>query len=226
MTQFLRAAFFALALLALPRPAAAYVESAALSAPFSDTSPAANEARTADGRWQAYRQIGGDAGWLARDRSVFFAVGTGDDPLPPFTLAKGQLRIVLFLGRGTPVAGGVSVGAPASEAVRAFGPVYPYSRSDVYENEPGTGLYTENTHAFPRSAGRPDFRYYTLTYRDRDGRSLQFLVDRETKTVAAAAYWEGASLSRPDAAAADALTRWGLWRYLFPASGEAGALRL
>lgn len=226
MTPIFRAVLLAFALLMLPRMAAAYVESAALSAPLTDMSPAANAARTADGRWEFYRQIRSDAGWIARDRSVFFAIGTGGDALPPFTLEKGALRIALFLGRGTPVAGGVSVGSPASDVVRAFGPVYPYSRSDVYENEPGTGLYTENTHAFPRAAGRPDFRYYTLTYSDRAGRHLQFLVDRTAKIVAAAAYWEGASLSRPDAAAADALTRWGLWRYLFPRSDEAGALRL
>ena len=204
------------ALCAAPFSASAYVDAVPLPAAFSDVSPAAGEARIQSGAYRLYRVLGADEGYFARDHSIFFAACTAEDALPPYTLGRRVLRIVLFLGKGTALPGGPAVGGPASSVIDAFGPVYPVSRSDIYENEPRTGMYTENTHAFPRGSGREDYRYYTLTYADKAGRHVQFLVGREDRTILCAAYWEGPSLAPSDAAAADALTRWGLWRRLFP----------
>lgn len=223
MIRFIRA-LAALYLLLVPGGAGAYTNPVVCPPPFAELTPAANAARASDAAFLHLRDIGSDAGYLAADRSVFFAMGTrSTEALPPYILAEGQLRIVLFLGKGTPLPGGLAVGGPASDIVRIFGPVYPVSRSDIYENEPRTGMYTENTHTF--RDGRM-FRYYTLTYADRNGRSVQFLVDRDTKTIAAAACWDDSLFSRPDTAAADALTRWGLWRLLFPSPSGQGALAL
>ncbi len=223
MDRILRA-LTALVILLAPLSVGAYIESAALPAPYDDLSPAANAARLAGDDFRYYNSAGTDAGYLAKDRSVFLALGTdAGDPLPPFTLAKDQLRILLFLGKGTKLPGGLSIGGPGADIVRVFGPVYPLGRADVYDNEPRTGMYTENTHTFRRGEA---FRCYTLTYFDRSGRYLQFLVDRKTKTIAAAAAWQSPSLSRPDAAAADALSRWGLWRLLRPEEAGGAPLAL
>lgn len=223
MIRFLRA-LAALCILLVPGGAGAYTDPIVCPPPFTELTPAANAARASDAAFLHLRDMGSDAGYLAADRSTFFAMGTrSTEALPPYILAEGQLRIVLFLGKGTPLPGGLVVGGPASDIVRIFGPVYPVSRSDIYENEPRTGMYTENTHTF--RDGRM-FRYYTLTYADRNGRSVQFLVDRNTKTIAAAACWDDSLFSRPDTAAADALTRWGLWRLLFPSPTGQGALAL
>lgn len=223
MIRFIRA-LAALCFLLVPGGAGAYTDPVVCPPPFAELTPAANAARASDAAFLHLRDIGSDAGYLAADRSVFFAMGTRSaEALPPYILAEDQLRIVLFLGKGTPLPGGLVVGGPAADIVRIFGPVYPVSRSDIYENEPRTGMYTENTHTF--RDGRM-FRYYTLTYADRNGRSVQFLVDRDTKTIAAAACWDDSLFSRPDTAAADALTRWGLWRLLFPSPSGQGALAL
>lgn len=223
MIRFIRA-LTALCFLLVPGGAGAYTDPIVCPPPFTELTPAANAARASDAAFLHLRDIGSDAGYLAADRSAFFAMGTRSaEALPPYILAEGQLRIVLFLGKGTPLPCGLAVGGPASDIVRIFGPVYPVSRSDIYENEPRSGMYTENTHTF--RDGRM-FRYYTLTYADRNGRSVQFLVDRDTKTIAAAACWDDSLFSRPDTAAADALTRWGLWRLLFPSPTGQGALAL
>lgn len=223
MIRFIRA-LTALCFLLVPGGAGAYTDPIVCPPPFTELTPADNAARASEAAFLHLRDIGSDAGYLAADRSAFFAMGTRSaEALPPYILAEGQLRIVLFLGKGTPLPGGLAVGGPAADIVRIFGPVYPVSRSDIYENEPRTGMYTENTHTF--RDGRA-FRYYTLTYADRNGRSVQFLVDRDTKTIAAAACWDDSLFSRPDTAAADALTRWGLWRLLFPSPTGQGALAL
>lgn len=212
--------FLAAALLAPCLTASAWTENAAPPPPFGEDRPV--PALLKSGDYTRSRESGGDTGWLRKDSAVFFAEGSADDPLPPYTVGKGRLRIILWLRPGEPLPGGLSVGSPAADVIRRFGKVYPYSRADIYQNEPDTGMYTENTF---RAPGGKEFRCWTLTYFDKNGRWVQFLIDRDTKKIALCAAWEGGSLRCPGTAAADALSAWGLWRLILGTDKAGGELR-
>lgn len=200
-----------------PLSGSAYIEDAALPEPGALWEASSGK------DWMPYNETLTETGRIKKDHSLFIvfprndAAHQKDTPLP---------RLILSLAPG-PLPASAMTGADGKAVIARFGPVYPFRRSDMYENTPMTGMYTENTYTV--SSGREEakeFHYYTLTYHDRKARYLQFLVDRKTRKVRAAAWWQGTPLYSPDTVTADALTRWGLWRYVIPELMDGYALTL
>lgn len=216
-SSFLTAAAIAAA---LPFSCSAYTEKALPDPPLDPAGALWTAASGSD--WISYNETLSETGRIKKDHSLFAAFqkndGAHEKETPP-------VKILLFLMPG-PSAAGVTVGSDGKELINRLGSVYPFRRSDIYENTPGTGMYTENTYTISSAEGRKEFHYYTLTYHDKSARYLQFLVDRNTAKVRAAAWWQETPLYSPDTVTADALTTWGLWRYVIPELMDGGALTL
>lgn len=210
----------ALALL-FPFSSGAYIESALPDPPFDEAGSLWAAASGPD--WAAYNETLTETGRIRKDRAIFIAFQKNDGaheketPLP---------KLILFLAPGSP-SSGLPAMSDGKDVLTRFGKVYPFRRSDIYENTPKTGMYTENTYTvYDGPGGAKEFHYYTVTYHDRQERYLQFLIDRNTAKVRTAAWWQGNPLYSPDTVTADALTRWGLWRYVIPEFMDSGALSL
>ncbi len=205
----------------LPFSCSAYIEKALPDPPLDQAGALWTAASEAD--WEPYNETLTETGRIKKDHTLFAVFQKNDGAHAKET---PPVKLLLFLGPG-PSAAGVTDGSDGKELITGLGKVYPFRRSDIYENTLGTGMYTENTYTVSSGpAEAKEFHYYTLTYHDKSGRYLQFLVDRNTAKVRAAAWWQGRPLYSPDTVTADALTEWGLWRYVIPDLMDGGALNL
>lgn len=204
----------------LPFSCSAYIEKALPDPPLDQEGTLWAAASGSD--WTSYNETLTETGRIKKDHSLFAVFQKNDGAHAKET---PPVKILLFLAPG-PSAAGITAGSDGKELITRLGKVYPFRRSDIYENTPGTGMYTENTYTVSSMEEQKEFHYYTLTYHDKNARYLQFLVDRNTTKVRAAAWWQGTPLYSPDTVTADALTAWGLWRYVIPELMDSGALTL
>lgn len=129
------------------------------------------------------------------------------------------MNYLIFLKNGYTTNKGIHVGSKLQDVLNAYGSVYKPNRTDIYTNDPNTGYFNEGSHSYETNYGmKREFKYYNLTYYDRNRHWLQILVDKSDKKVKAISYAYGSPRFGESQVndLPSTLYSWGLYRHILP----------
>lgn len=197
----------------------AYVDDARIMNSFNEDNEMVMYDYLNQNNFRFYNKYSFDDGYIKNDNSLFMIIRRENTVLAPDYQSAGKMLRIFFLKDGYRTNKGIHVGSTLSDVTNAYGQAYPYTKSDIYTNDPETGFYIKKTIRIPTGKyTSKDLPFYVLSYYDRDQHWLQFLVNASDKKVKAIAYKYGQSqygVEHEDDIIAH-LNRWGLLRYILP----------
>lgn len=140
--------------------------------------------------YQLYHKDTNADAYIKNDNSLFMSIST--DSLGGFWRKEGMLYTVIMMKPGYKTDKGIEVGMNLKQVKEAYGEIYASKQINIYKNNPNTGYYLEGVYNFKTKYGDQEkFKYYMISYFDRNHHWVEFLVDKSSKKVRAIGYFYG-----------------------------------
>ncbi len=153
--------------------------------------------------------------YIKNDNSLFMTIS--NNSLEGLWRQAGMLYQIVIMKPGYKTDKGIEVGMTLNQVKTAYGELCTSGQTDVYRNEPHTGYYLEGVYNYKTKYGDQEkFKYYMISYFDRNHHWVEFLVDKSSKKVKAIGYFYGEPHSgiSNNRSLVYAIDGWGLWRFV------------